>query len=124
MAPMRTIRWIQRRSTDSVALAVLYLTLAQVVIGLAVVRTVHGQSQEIINDRLANRQVNLETRLVSIEQMNLPARLAVLERSAEEISQVKLMIYGVFVTLIGSLFAQIVNIRGQRKMRTTDDSND
>ena len=121
MAPYRLYKWARTRRNDAIALSVLYLTLAQVIIGLAVVRTVHGQSQEIINDRLANRQLNLETRVVSIEQMNLPARLAVLERSAEEISQVKLMIYGVFVTLIGSLFAQIVNIRGQRKMRQGDE---
>lgn len=110
-------RWIKTRRTDSVALAIYFVTLAQLGVGFVVVRGVHAQSQEIINDRLANRQQNLDTRVTIIEQMNLSVRLAVLERAADEMGEVRKLIYGVFLSLVGILIAQIVQIRGQRKWR-------
>jgi hypothetical protein len=119
MAPQRVYHWLQMRRSDTIALAVLWITLAQLAAGLIIVKAVSAQtpSQEVMIDRLENRSINLDDRVTKIETMNLPARLAVLEKSADEVSQVKLLIYGVFVTLIGSLLAQIVQIRGQRRNR-------
>src|SRR5690348_12205830 len=115
------VRWMMTRRSDSIALAIVYVTLFQLGVGFVWVRTVHGQSQEVINDRLENRQQAFENRIQAIEQMNLPVRLAVLEKGAEELAEVRKLIYGVFLSLVGILIAQIVQIRGQRKMRRSDD---
>lgn len=115
-----------RRRSDSIALAILYVTLAQLGVGLMIVRTVHGQtgpSQEVINDRLENRQQAFENRIQLFEQMHLPERLAVLERASEELSEVRKLIYGVFLSLVGILIAQIVQIRGQRRFRRVADED-
>jgi hypothetical protein len=105
-------RWVMTRRSDSIALSVLALTLMQAGIGIIAVQRVHGQTPEVVIDRLAQRQQTIDARVTSLETMNLPARLAVLEKQADEFSQIKLLVYGVFATLIGSLVAQIVQIRG------------
>jgi len=49
--------------------------------------------------------------------MHLPERLAVWEKGAEDLAEVRKLIYGVFLSLVGILIAQIVQIRGQRRFR-------
>lgn len=114
-------KWMMTRRSDGIALAIVYVTLFQLAVGVVWIRTAHAQSQETVNDRLANRQSTLEARIATVEQMNLPVRLAVLEQSALDAAETKKLIYGVFLSLVGILIAQIVQIRGQRKMRRADD---
>lgn len=111
------MRWFRARKTDSVSVAVLTITLLQLLIGVCIVRTLSAQSQDVINAQLEFRQQTLDTRISEIEHLNLPARLAVLEQTAADLGQVKMLIYGVIVTLFGSLAAQIIQIRGQRSNR-------
>ncbi len=118
------MQWAKARRTDAMAMAILYVTLMQAGVGLIVVNRLHAQSQEVVLDRLQQREQTLDARVVSIEQMNLPARLAVLESSANELAQIKLLMYGMFVTIVGSLVAQLVQIRGgQRHRRTIQEGN-
>ena len=107
------------RRADVIAMTVVYLTIVQLAIGWVTITTVMGQapSQEVINASMEFRQQGLEGRLIAIEHLRLDTRLALLEASAVELAQVKLLIYGVFVTLFGSLLAQIIQIRGQRRGR-------
>jgi hypothetical protein len=119
----KLIRWTMSRRSDSVAISVLTLTLLQAAVGLIIVQRVHGQTPEIVLDRIAQRQQTIDARVTSLETMNLPARLAVLEKQVDEFGQIKLLVYGVFVTLIGSLLAQIVQIRGQKRLRREGDES-
>lgn len=113
--------WMQRRSADSVALALLWVTLVQLSVGVLVAIAAAQPSQEVLNDRLERRQDGLDGRVLSIEQLNIPARLAVLEKSSanseENWTEVRKLNYGIITTLIGLMAAQIVQIRGQRKGR-------
>jgi hypothetical protein len=117
---------MRRRSSDRISLALCYLTIAQAIIGIIVISTVvRAQGNDDAQVQLLQyRQASVEGRVTTIEQMNIPARLAVLEASATEMSQVKLLIYGMFITLIGSVVAQVVQIRGQRRLRRYGDDEE
>jgi hypothetical protein len=114
------------RQSDAISQAIVWLTLLQLGVGVAVVKSISAQSpsQDVINAGLEYRQQSLDARMNSFEQLHVPERLAVLEQTAAELGQVKLLIYGVIVTLIGSLLAQIVQIRAQRHKRRQGDLED
>ncbi len=121
MTAERVLRWVKGRRTDTIALTVIYVTLLQAGIGIVWVTRVAAQTPEVLLDRVQQRQQTIDVRVTALEQMNLAARLAVLERSADEVAQVKMLVYGLFVTAIGSLLAQIVQVRGMKRQRRTSD---
>jgi hypothetical protein len=125
MADMR--RWVQSRRSDSVATAVLWVTLVQLSIGVIYVRAARAQtpSQDVINDRLVNRANSIELRVYELEQLRLPERLALLEQSTkvseESWTEVRRIGYGIVSGVIGLIAAQIVQIRGQRRNRKAEE---
>lgn len=120
---IRTMRLVIDRRSDTVALWIIYVTLAQLAVGGFWVKVIAQSGnrgpvdQAVVNERFSQRAQNLDNRVQTIEQMNLGVRIAVLERQAEDLSELRRLIYGVFLSLVGILIAQIVQIRGQRKLR-------
>lgn len=104
------------RLGDRLLIAVLLATIAVSICGTALVH-VQAQSQELINERLVVTQHGLELRMSAIEALRLSERLAVLERGANEVEEIKKVALGIFAAVIVGLVAQIVQIRNHSSRR-------
>jgi hypothetical protein len=102
------------RNGDRMTLVVYTFLIVQLCIWVGVAR---AQSQETATAVLMVRTNSLETRVSSLESLNLPARVAVLEQSVVEIREVRTIVYGIFATFIGALILQVVQVRQARNGR-------
>lgn len=115
----------RRRKSDVASIIVL---LGSVVIvgssSLFVARTA-GQVEDAGRyGQTFQEQVNLDTsrRLTNLERLDIGSRLAVLEKAASEAGELRKLLYGVMAGLIGSLLAQIIQIRDAHRRRGGRDS--
>ena len=100
-------------------LLILYLTLAQLGIGTGIVRIIYAQRPPLTIDGqvelLSARQIDVASRITSLEQQNLPTRIALIEQAQvdqrESSKEMRQLLYGVLIALAGSLFAQILQLR-------------
>lgn len=102
------------RRADRLATIIIAIALAQLVCGVLVVRAQRSESelnQAVLNAQMTMRADNISSRVQQIEDLKVPERLRVLEAAAADAAEVRKLTYGVIVTLIGSLFAQLVQIR-------------
>lgn len=104
------------RLGDRLLVALLLATIAVSICGTALVH-VQAQSQELLNERLAVTQQGIELRMSALEALHLSERLAVLERSASEVDEIKKVALGIFAAVIVGLVAQIVQIRNHSSRR-------
>lgn len=107
---------------DTIALWVLYGTIA-VTVGTAVVVRAQGQSYpspEVVMDRLINTQKSESDRLATLEVMNIPVRLALLEKNAADIADLRKWVYGILAAVMAGLTAQVISIRGFRQARKVE----
>lgn len=114
----------QKSRARTQALSVLYFALVQLAVGTTATRTyMNAQSApvDLVVERLATRQAGIDTRLTHVEGLRVPERLAVLERAADDARETRRLMYGVIITLLGSVVAQIIQIRATWK-RVDDDA--
>lgn len=117
--------WVPRQA-DVIREAACWVILFQLIVGVSIVQwsaaSARAQSQETINDRLANRQAVNENRIQTLEQLNIPARLALLEEAAkdskESSREIRQLAYGILATLLGMVITNILSIRESRKRRS------
>ncbi len=76
-----------------------------------------AQSQETINAVESARVSSIDARISTLEAMNLPSRMAVLEQSVSEIREIRTIVYGIFATFIGALVLQVVQVKQARQAR-------
>lgn len=114
------------RREDRAAILLLWLTLGHLAIAASVVRSVGAQSQDVINDRLTVAQQGNTARIATLEQLRIPERLAVLEKSVatseENWTEVRRLGYSIVLSIIGLIATQLVQIRGQRRHRNGNES--
>ena len=102
---------------------ILIIMIIQAVFGLIVVRgqmretTAKGNSDGIAI--LEMREQDMRSRLDAYDKLDIPSRLAVIERQdrdqKEIMSELRYVAYGIFITVVGGLIAQLVVISGNKE---------
>jgi hypothetical protein len=99
------------RSTDRWSIRILLLGLLT---GMTITTMAAWQPPITVQDYIDRDQ---SSRLARLENMNISERLTVLERIATESDRTRALLYGVMATVVTSLIAQAIQIRGQRNRR-------
>ena len=109
------------RRSDKYSLVVVAVTAVQLAVGTWFTVITNGQSQDVINSQVVSGITSTEHRLDNLEALNLPVRIAVLEKLATDATEtrdeIKKLTYGIIVTLFGVLVTQFIQIKGQRRDR-------
>ena len=113
------------RKADKLALIVLFCTAMQLVVGVLVVRAQRAGGDGVVSSyqhaevRMSQQAVG--ERLAQLESLRLSERLAVLEKSAGEVSdllsEIRKLAYGVIASVFGMIVAQAIQIRDAFKRR-------